>query len=106
MDGPFTVDESGEVYLNTSLNARFTLNYVVLVQVRDRENEAAARSSQGQILVTILDINDNEPTFEPTPSDISLNEEESSGQLLLTFRAFDLDISNPNNVIRYFIEVR
>lgn len=53
-----------------------------------------------QVLVTVLDVNDNQPRFIEQVFNISVFENEPSGTSLITVRAIDLD-EGQNGAVLY-----
>ena len=53
-----------------------------------------------QVIVTVLDINDQTPSFESAAVDLSLSEDTPLGRVVHTFRAVDAD-EGPNGRLTY-----
>lgn len=93
---------TGVVTVNTTLDAEGTRNYILQVEVADRSDGSTARTSRSQVLVAVVDVNDNTPSFGATVQyPVSVAEESAAGQPVVTVRAQDADVSAPNNAIRY-----
>ena len=55
-------ESSGEVYLNSSLDREVYSRYVISIRAEDQGNFGSLRGD-GQLIVNVLDINDNDPVF-------------------------------------------
>ncbi|PVD37770.1 hypothetical protein C0Q70_00371 [Pomacea canaliculata] len=63
-----------------------------------------ALSSTVHVTITLLDINDNAPSFKHLSYSASVKENTSLGSVVTTVTASDADGSAPNNLVSYFIE--
>ena len=101
-DAEFYINESsGEVFLNSSLNREGTSRYMILVHAEDQGNFGSL-GGDGELIVNVLDINDNDPEFTqsvynamPVPEDVDI------GSIVITVEANDMDV---NNTIEYSLQ--
>ncbi len=100
-------EDSGIIRVSKNLNFERKNQYVLTVQVEDSGNDV--RYDTATATITILDINDNVPTFLDSPYVAYVMEEAqhqllpSTGNSIITVRAHDAD-SAPFNKIRYMIK--
>uniref|UniRef100_A0A8C5MD74 Cadherin domain-containing protein n=1 Tax=Leptobrachium leishanense TaxID=445787 RepID=A0A8C5MD74_9ANUR len=79
-----------------SLDREVQENYVLIVEVRDMGGRFSYLSSNGKVLIKVLDINDNAPTFTQQSYQTEVNENES-GMIILTMPVTDKDLVNTSN---------
>ncbi len=86
---------TGQLFVNTSFDREVTSNFSLTVQAVDNGNPLFRRTSEAELTVEILDINDNSPMFENAPFEVSVAEDASSGYSIFQVFAMDADIG-PN----------
>lgn len=90
---PITVDEkSGWVYTTHLLDRETNPKYQFQVVAEDGGDPP--KSATASVVVTIQDVNDNEPTFNPKQYDVVISEDSPPGTPLTTVMATDPD-ENP-----------
>ena len=99
-------EDSGIIRVAKNLNFERKNQYVLTVQVEDSGNDV--RYDTATATITILDINDNVPSFLDSPYVAYVMEETDhellpAGNSIITVRAHDAD-SAPFNKIRYLIK--
>lgn len=99
-------EDSGIIRVAKNLNFERKNQYVLTVQVEDSGNDV--RYDTATATITILDINDNVPTFLDSPYVAYVMEEADdklmpAGNSIITVQAHDAD-SAPFNKIRYMIK--
>ena len=93
LDPPFLVDnETGMVTLLDALDRESVEQYVLLAKATDSSQDEDMLSSSTCVLVTVLDVNDNEPVFSNALYVSSVPENLPVGELVLTVEATDTDI--------------
>lgn len=93
---PIAIDEkTGWVYTNHLLDRETNPKYQFHVVAEDGGDPP--KSATASVVVTIQDVNDNKPTFNPMQYDIVISEDAQPGTPLTTVTATDPD-ENP----RYF----
>ena len=95
-------EDSGIIRVAKNLNFERKNQYVLTVQVEDSGSDV--RYDSATATITILDINDNAPTFLDSPYVAYVMEEaEQLPATVITVQAYDAD-SPPHNKIRYLIK--
>ena len=92
----FQIDSmNGDIDTVSGIDREALNSGVVTILVVAKSQEDPPRfSASTNVTVTVLDVNDNMPTFDPnTPTSASVREESPSGTLVATFTANDADIS-------------
>lgn len=90
---PITIDEkSGWVYTTHLLDRETNPKYQFQVVAEDGGDPP--KSATASVVVTIQDVNDNEPTFNPKQYDVVISEDSPPGTPLTTVTATDPD-ENP-----------
>lgn len=90
---PITIDEkSGWVCTTRLLDRENNPKYQFQVVAEDGGDPP--KSATASVVVTIQDVNDNEPTFNPKQYDVVISEDSSPGTPLTTVVATDPD-ENP-----------
>ncbi|XP_035384301.1 cadherin EGF LAG seven-pass G-type receptor 1 isoform X3 [Electrophorus electricus] len=98
-DFPFTINNStGWITVSAELDREATEFYTFGVEARD--NGIPAMSSSASVSITVLDVNDNVPTFTEKVYSLKINEDALVGTSVLTVTAVDRDI---NSVVTYQI---
>ena len=96
----FTIDSmTGLVSVNNDIDREATDSYTLVVSAID----GGGRSTDANVTVTITDINDNVPVFDPSSYSINVHENTSVNSILVTVTATDDDIG-VNGEIIYSIE--
>lgn len=116
-DGAFAIDKiTGEIFTNKSLDRETTDSYTLYIlastnkDLHISEDERASFSiksldrdkNKAKILITVLDVNDNPPTFEKEVYYAGINAKSSINGDVVVVNATDLD-SGKNAKIEYFI---
>lgn len=90
---PITIDEnSGWVYTNHLLDRETNSKYQFQVVAEDGGDPS--KSATATVVVTVQDVNDNDPTFNPKQYDVVISEDSAPGTPLATVTATDPD-ENP-----------
>lgn len=96
---PFTINNStGWITVSVELDRETTEYYTFGVEARD--NGVPVMSSSASISITVLDVNDNIPTFTEKSYSLKINEDAVVGTSVLTVTALDRDV---NSVVTYQI---
>uniref|UniRef100_A0A8C9VE66 Cadherin EGF LAG seven-pass G-type receptor 1 n=1 Tax=Scleropages formosus TaxID=113540 RepID=A0A8C9VE66_SCLFO len=96
---PFTVNNStGWITVATELDRETTEYYTFGVEARD--HGIPSMSSSASVSITVLDVNDNIPTFTQKVYNLKINEDAVVGTSVLTVTAVDRDV---NSVVTYQI---
>lgn len=96
---PFTINNStGWITVSEELDRETTDFYTFGVQARD--NGIPVMSSSASVSITVLDVNDNLPTFTEKIYSLKINEDAVVGTSVLTMTAVDRDV---NSVVTYQI---
>ncbi|XP_024946017.1 cadherin-23 isoform X2 [Cephus cinctus] len=72
--------------------------------VRARDMGSPSLSSDAPLIIYLKDVNDNAPAFERTLYKRSIPEDLSGGTTVLQVKAWDKDLSSPNNKLVYRIQ--
>ncbi|XP_035281502.1 cadherin EGF LAG seven-pass G-type receptor 1-like isoform X1 [Anguilla anguilla] len=98
-DFPFTINNStGWITVALELDRETTEYYTFGVEARD--NGIPVMSSSASVSITVLDVNDNVPTFTEKVYQLKINEDALVGSSVLTVTAIDRDV---NSVVTYQI---
>uniref|UniRef100_W5KPZ0 Cadherin EGF LAG seven-pass G-type receptor 1 n=1 Tax=Astyanax mexicanus TaxID=7994 RepID=W5KPZ0_ASTMX len=96
---PFVINNStGWVTVCLELDREITEFYTFSVEARD--HGLPGMSSSASVSVTVLDVNDNVPTFTQKIYNLKINEDAAVGASVLTVTAVDRDV---NSVVTYQI---
>uniref|UniRef100_A0A3Q3NGM6 Cadherin EGF LAG seven-pass G-type receptor 1-like n=1 Tax=Mastacembelus armatus TaxID=205130 RepID=A0A3Q3NGM6_9TELE len=96
---PFTINNStGWVMVSAELDREATEFYTFGVEAVD--HGVPAMSSSASVTVTILDVNDNVPTFTQSLYNVKINEDTAVGTSVLLLSAIDRDA---NSIVTYQI---
>uniref|UniRef100_G3Q5I8 Cadherin EGF LAG seven-pass G-type receptor 1a n=1 Tax=Gasterosteus aculeatus aculeatus TaxID=481459 RepID=G3Q5I8_GASAC len=96
---PFTINNStGWITVSEELDRETTDFYTFGVEARD--HGIPVMSSSASVSITVLDVNDNVPTFTEKVYSLKINEDAVVGTSVLTMTAVDRDI---NSVVTYQI---
>ncbi|KAM3868566.1 protocadherin Fat 3 [Diretmus argenteus] len=102
-DGFFSIDPvSGVVILEKPLDREIQDSYWVRVQAADQAGQQGALSSQVDLTVVVLDVNDNAPVFQRRDYAVTVPEDVAVGTEVLRVWATSADIG-PNAQITYNI---
>ena len=103
LDDSFSIDEaSGEIRIAADIDREMVTMFTLTVRVRDLG--MPARSSFVEFTITVTDINDNQPQFDPVTYTFSIREDIASPFSVVTVIATDLDEpGNRNSEIVYGI---
>ncbi|XP_075907847.1 cadherin EGF LAG seven-pass G-type receptor 1 isoform X3 [Nelusetta ayraudi] len=96
---PFTINNStGWITVSEELDRETTDYYTFGVEARD--HGIPVMSSSASVSITVLDVNDNVPTFTEKIYSLKINEDAVVGSSVLTVTAVDRDV---NSVVTYQI---
>ncbi|CAN9508289.1 unnamed protein product [Ophioblennius macclurei] len=96
---PFTINNStGWITVSEELDRETTEFYTFGVEARD--HGIPVMSSSASVSITVLDVNDNVPTFTEKTYSLKINEDAVVGTSVLTMTAVDRDV---NSVVTYQI---
>ncbi|KAL4624920.1 cadherin EGF LAG seven-pass G-type receptor 1 [Arapaima gigas] len=96
---PFTINNgTGWVTVSVELDRESTEFYTFGVEARD--HGIPVMSSSASVSITVLDVNDNIPTFTQKVYNLKINEDAVVGTSVLTVTAIDRDV---NSVVTYQI---
>ncbi|KAF7664238.1 hypothetical protein LDENG_00183690, partial [Lucifuga dentata] len=101
--GLFTIDiETGDVSVSRSLDREATDSYQLEVSTTDSGGNLI--EGPAIVVITVIDQNDNRPTFKETRYTGEVLEGSPTGTTIMTMTAFDADDSSTDNaVLRYNI---
>ncbi|XP_067464274.1 protocadherin Fat 3 [Thunnus thynnus] len=103
VNGFFSIDPvSGMVILEKSLDRESRDSYRVRVQATDQAGQQGALSSQVDLTILVLDVNDNAPVFQRRDYAVTVPEDVAVGTEVLRVLATSADIG-PNAEITYNI---
>ncbi|XP_062134609.1 LOW QUALITY PROTEIN: fat-like cadherin-related tumor suppressor homolog [Drosophila sulfurigaster albostrigata] len=101
--GEFRINpDSGMLYTQKRLDAETKSIYTLTVSAIDQADVGSRKQSSAKVKITIEDMNDNDPIFEHTNKNISINENELAGLFVTKLTAKDRD-SGENAYISYSI---
>ncbi|XP_035677124.1 protocadherin Fat 4-like [Branchiostoma floridae] len=95
-------EESGNISVATTLDRETTDNYELTVRAYDSYGVSPFNYTEVNVTITVLDINDNEPVFDPQTYSISILEGALVGTTVVKVTSTDLDM-NANAVHDYVI---
>ncbi|XP_063165424.1 cadherin EGF LAG seven-pass G-type receptor 1-like [Candoia aspera] len=96
---PFQINNStGWITVSSELDRETTANYHFGVEARD--HGVPVMTSSASVSITVLDVNDNSPTFTEKVYQLRLNEDAAVGSSVLTLTSVDKDV---NSVVTYQI---
>ncbi|CAG5873449.1 unnamed protein product [Menidia menidia] len=103
LNGFFSIDPvTGIVVLEKSLDRESRDSYRLRVQATDRLGQEGALSSQVDVTIMVLDVNDNAPVFQKREYAVTVPEDVTVGTEVLRLLATSADIG-PNAEISYSI---
>lgn len=92
-DGVFSINPySGVLMLEKPLDREIQDTYRVKVQAADQEGAAGSLSTQVDLVVMVLDVNDNPPVFQKQDYSVTVPEDVAVGAELLRVFASSKDI--------------
>ncbi|XP_034484268.1 fat-like cadherin-related tumor suppressor homolog [Drosophila innubila] len=101
--GEFRINpDSGMLYTQKKLDAEMKSIYTLTVSAIDQADVGSRKQSSAKVKITVEDMNDNDPIFEYTNKNISVNENELAGLFVTKLTAKDKD-SGENAYISYSI---
>ncbi|KAM9311041.1 cadherin EGF LAG seven-pass G-type receptor 1 [Gastrophryne carolinensis] len=96
---PFIINNNtGWITVSSELDREMVEFYTFGVEARD--NGEPVMTSSASVTITVLDVNDNNPTFTEKVYQLRLNEDAAVGSSVLTMTAIDRDV---NSVVTYQI---
>ncbi|XP_076376857.1 FAT atypical cadherin kugelei isoform X4 [Megalopta genalis] len=102
--GEFYVNaETGMLYTAMSLDAEKKAFYTLTVSAVDQGNAGMRKQSSAKVKINVVDTNDNDPTFEQSSREVSIDENEPAGASVVKITAKDRD-SGENAYISYSID--
>ncbi|XP_068141663.1 LOW QUALITY PROTEIN: cadherin-related tumor suppressor [Drosophila tropicalis] len=98
-------EDTGVVRVAKNLNYERKARYTLTVRAEDCAIENSA-SDVAELTISILDINDNRPTFLDSPylARVMENTVPPNGGYVLTVKAYDADTPPLNSQVRYFLK--
>lgn len=101
-------EDSGVVRVAKNLNFERKSRYVLTVRAEDCASDVGSgetRFDTAELIITITDINDNQPTFLDSPYlAYVMKNVIPNGGYVLTVKAYDADTPPFNNQVRYFLK--
>ena len=99
----FHLSQNGDIMLTNLLDFEQSEQYIFFITVRDRGSPS--RSSNGNVTIRIININDHSPEFIHTPAQLTLSLPENTATLkdLINVTAVDLD-KGIDGVVMYVLE--
>ncbi|CAG9769646.1 unnamed protein product [Ceutorhynchus assimilis] len=98
----FNLDrETGVITVVNSENLDAETYPKISLEVKAADENGKGLSATSKVIITVLDINDNAPQFEKEIYEFILNTDRTSFTTQAFVKAFDNDISMPNNEVRY-----
>lgn len=92
-DGVFSINPfSGVIIVEMPLDREIQDSYRVRVQAADQEGAASSLSTQVDLMVVVLDVNDNPPVFQKQDYAVTVPEDVAVGTELLRVFASSKDI--------------
>ena len=91
---------SGELRLVSTLDYETSPSYTLIIHARDNDPEGNVKYAVFSLHVTVLDMNDNVPTFSQSQYSVNVGEDAALGSSVFTFLATDPD-SGLNGLISY-----
>lgn len=101
-------EDSGVVRVAKNLNYERKSRYALTVRAEDCASDVGSgetRFDTAELIITITDINDNQPTFLDSPYLAYVMENViPNGGYVITVKAYDADTPPFNNQVRYFLK--
>ncbi|KAJ7327360.1 condensed mesenchymal cell proliferation [Desmophyllum pertusum] len=96
----FVIDQdTGIIRTNKVLNREHRASYTLMVKARDHGQNP--RTDHASITITVLDLNDNAPTFTKLSYEKAISEDIPIGSSVITIEATDPD-TGTNGMVSYF----
>ncbi|KAI6650765.1 protocadherin Fat 4-like [Oopsacas minuta] len=87
----FSIDNNGLLFISSNLDFETVPYYSLVVSVLDTSIVVNSSISFTQINITVIDVNDNSPVFDPNNYTITIGEDLPINSVVLTLQASDLD---------------
>lgn len=101
-------EDSGVVRVAKNLNYERKSRYMLTIRAEDCASDVGSgetRFDTAELIITITDINDNQPTFLDSPYLAYVMENViPNGGYVITVKAYDADTPPFNNQVRYFLK--
>ena len=104
LENHFALDSgTGILTINSNIDREISTSFSLVVEARDR-GTPQTRSDSTTIEITIEDVNDNPPIFNPDIYNMQLREDQPTGENVIRVIATDADqLNTPNSNIIYSI---
>ena len=100
----FSIDENtGVVTIVNSLDVEKRVVYQLIIIATDNGSPKLQSRNKVTVTISLIDVNDNIPLFNSSLYQIDVNETSPPNTLVLTVKANDRDLTNPNKQILYSI---
>lgn len=93
--------ETGLITVADSENLDAETHPTVSLEVKAADENGEGLTATSKVVITLLDINDNAPQFEKDIFEFILNTDRTTFTTQAFVKAFDSDISPPNDVVKY-----
>jgi hypothetical protein len=101
--GKFTLDSAtGILLLNSTLDYETAPSYTIIIHAHDTNTAGITRFVPFTVHVTVIDVNDNTPTFSQPQYFLIVNEDSPPGFVVSTLSAVDPD-GGVNGLVTYSI---
>jgi len=102
-EGMFTINaSSGELRLVSSLDYENCSSYTLVIHAPDNDDTGNVKFAIFTVNVSVLDMNDNAPTFSEPLYEVDVDEDAAVGSTVFTFLAPDPD-DGLNGLVSYSI---
>lgn len=102
-EGMFAINAStGELRLMSSLDYENCSSYTLVIHARDSDDTGNVKFAIFTVYVSVLDLNDNAPTFSEPLYEVDIDEDAAFGSIVFTFFAPDPD-DGLNGLVSYSI---
>ena len=102
-EGKFTINSTtGELKLESTLDYENTSSYILVIHARDNDNTGNVKYSVFTVHVSVLDMNDNAPSFSQSLYEVDVNEDAAIGSSVFKFLASDPD-GGLNGLVSYSV---
>jgi hypothetical protein len=103
---PFRIDpDSGVIAVSGVVDREQNESFFLTIVATDQGASPGPHSTSSKVTITVLDMNDNPPVFDPsTPASITVLENTTAGTVVLTLEASDKDLGS--NFMFSLLEVR
>ena len=99
---PFEIDNAGVIRTTVVLDAENTSSFTLSVIAADN-GQHPRNSSVANFTVLVRDVNDNVPMFTQDSYEVSIPENTTQGNSILTIQATDLDLERSNSEVTFTI---